>query len=109
MTGYSSGATPRSRVPTRNPRFRKLLRFSLVEMATHEDYLEYLARHKQAGIGRKKLDEPRFVELAEELDRLVRRIDPDDIQLDEWKRGDELRFLLIVEDEEDNENDENDE
>lgn len=70
-------------------------------MAAHEDYLEYLERHKAGGAGRKEMDQVRFAELSEEYERLMRRIDPHDIQLDEWKRGDELRFLLILHEDED--------
>lgn len=63
---------------------------------SYEDYLERLADVH----GRKRLDPETFDALSEEYGRLVSRIDPDDIQLDEWKRFEELRFLLIVEEEE---------
>lgn len=65
----------------------------------YEDYLrrfEELRLH-HAG-ARKRLDRERHRELLEEHGRLLARIDPDDVQLDEWKRLEELRFLLVLPD-----------
>lgn len=69
---------------------------------TDDSYADYIERWTSAEAragGRRRLDAERFAELREEYERLVRRIDPDDIQLDEWKRYEELRFLLLVDDE----------
>jgi hypothetical protein len=63
---------------------------------SHEDYLK---RHAELGARRKRLAPDEYARLYDEYERLVRRMDPADIQLDEWKRYEELRFLLIVEDE----------
>lgn len=68
-------------------------------MASTEDYQNYLARHAPFGNTRKLLDAGEFGRLHDEYQRLLRRLDPDDIQLDEWKRLDELRFLLILSEE----------
>lgn len=66
-----------------------------------EAYLERCADLERRGGGkRKRLERGRFEELRDEHERLVRRMDPDDIQLDEWKRVEELRFLLILEEDE---------
>lgn len=68
-------------------------------MAGSAQYEEYLQRFEQVRSQRKKLDPEAFAELLHEYDRLLARMDPDDIQLDEWKRVEELRFLLILPDE----------
>ncbi len=65
-------------------------------MMSGSGYAEYLARYEQLAGGRKKLDPDQFERLSKEHDRLIRRMDPADIQLDEWKRLEELRFLLIL-------------
>ena len=66
-------------------------------------YTAYLDRYEEAaklaGRGRKQLDEAAFERLNSEHQRLLARLDPDDIQLDEWKRLEELRFLLLIEEE----------
>lgn len=61
-----------------------------------DPYQEYLARWGGVRGQRKKLDPERFEELAFEYERLTARMDPADIQLDEWKRAEELRFLLVL-------------
>ncbi|GEM_PF-4580536 len=63
-----------------------------------DDYTAYLARHAEVGGRRKRLDGPGFERLRREYERLLATMDPADIQLDEWKRIEELRFLLILED-----------
>lgn len=67
-------------------------------------YAAYLARHEDlishGGGARKLLSEEEFARLNHEYERLLARMDPDDIQLDEWKRAEELRFLLIIQEEE---------
>jgi len=68
-----------------------------------EVYLERYAELERRGGRRKQLDRERFDELQAEHSRLVARMDPDDIQLDEWKRVEELRFLLILEEDEEEE------
>jgi hypothetical protein len=66
-----------------------------------DNYEEYLARWKEVRGQRKQLSADRYADLAFEYGRLLARMDPDDIQLDEWKRVEELRFLLILPAEED--------
>lgn len=68
-------------------------------MASPGDYQDYLARYEPFAGKRKRLDTEEFARLHDEYTRLLRRTDPDDIQLDEWKRLDELRFLLVTSDE----------
>ncbi|MBI1784147.1 hypothetical protein HYR69_03305 [Candidatus Sumerlaeota bacterium] len=71
------------------------------------DYQGYLDRFedtaRRTGKARKRLDEEHFLELYAEYERLLQRVDPGDIQLDEWKRLEELRFVLILKDEEEGE------
>lgn len=59
-------------------------------------YELYLARHGGIRSARKRLDREEFDRLNEEYEHLLRRMDPADIQLDEWKRLDELQFLLVL-------------
>ena len=59
------------------------------------EYQDYRARYEEIEGRRKKLDEDEFHGLNDEYKRLCRAVDPADIQLDEWKRLEELRFLLI--------------
>ena len=61
-----------------------------------EDYAEYLTRHSETRGTRKKLGREDYNRLSKERRRLIARMDPDDIQLDEWKRREELDFLLIL-------------
>lgn len=61
-----------------------------------DPYEDYLERWQEVRGQRKKLDRDRFEELEHEYERLVARMDPADIQLDEWKRAEELRFLLVL-------------
>ena len=70
-------------------------------MCSSDRYEDYLDRHGHIRSERKKLDRQEFERLSGEYERLLRRIDPDDIHLDEWKRTEELRFLLIESAEED--------
>lgn len=64
-------------------------------------YRERRAESERRGAGgRKLLSGEEFARLAHEYERLIARMDPDDIQLDEWKRAEELRFLLLIEEEE---------
>lgn len=72
-------------------------------MGDSEAYQEYLERLEEAVGARRRLEAAEFDELLHEFERLELRIDPDDIQLDEWKRVEELRFLLLLgsEDEDD--------
>ncbi len=71
-----------------------------------DNYEEYLARWEEVRGQRKQLTAERYENLAFEYARLLARMDPDDIQLDEWKRMEELRFLLILPAEDDEEFDE---
>lgn len=71
-----------------------------------DSYKDYLARWEEVHGRRKKLTPEVYEDLAFEYERLLARMDPDDIQLDEWKRVEELRFLLILPPEEDEEDDE---
>jgi hypothetical protein len=66
------------------------------------DFEAYLDRHGRVR-GRKRLMPEEFERLKHEYARLKARLDPRDIQLDEWKRMDELRFLLVLPDEDDEE------
>lgn len=66
-----------------------------------DSYEDYLARWAEVQGRRKKLTPEVYEDLAFEYRRLLARMDPDDIQLDEWKRVEELRFLLILPPEED--------
>lgn len=68
-----------------------------------DSYDEYLARWESVHGRRKKLTPEAYGDLAFEYERLLARMDPEDIQLDEWKRVEELRFLLILPSEEDEE------
>lgn len=70
-------------------------------MSGADDYQSYLERHREVGGRRKRLDEAEFDRLGAEFDRLELGMDPDDVLLDEWKRIEELRFLLILSDDED--------
>ena len=72
-------------------------------MSGTEDYQAYLERFESTPGKRKKLDPPDFERLTEENERLKRMMDPDDILLDEWKRIEELRFLLILSEDEEEE------
>lgn len=70
-------------------------------MGKPEAYEEYLERLAEAAGSRRRLEIAEFGELLHEFERLELRIDPDDIQLDEWKRVEELRFLLVLGSEDD--------
>ena len=72
-------------------------------MPTSDPYQDYLDRLSEVGAGHKRLTEDEFGALDSEYERLILRMDPDDIQLDEWKRAEELRFLLILADDEEDE------
>lgn len=61
-----------------------------------DSYEDYLDRWEEVRGRRKKLTPEAYEDLAFEYQRLLARMDPDDIQLDEWKRAEELRFLLIL-------------
>ncbi len=63
----------------------------------YEDYLaRYEAASRLADRARKRLAPEDHERLSREYERLLARMDPDDIQLDEWKRAEELRFLLLI-------------
>ncbi len=64
-------------------------------MDERDSFEHYLARWTDSGGRRKKLTPEEHAELDHEYERLLARMDPSDIQLDEWKRVEELRFLLI--------------
>ena len=66
-----------------------------------EDYQNYLRRAAAAGAGRTRLAPDHCARLMDEYTRLLRSTDPADVQLDEWKRFEELRFLLVIDDDED--------
>jgi Na+-transporting NADH:ubiquinone oxidoreductase subunit NqrF len=72
-------------------------------MNLSDQYEEYLSRWSGTRGERKKLTQDDYEQLTFEYERLTARMDPEDIQLDEWKRLEELRFLLLLpsEDEED--------
>lgn len=61
-----------------------------------DKYEDYLQRWTASRGQRKKLSLEDHNRLSYEYVRLVARMDPDDIQLDEWKRAEELRFLLVL-------------
>ena len=65
-------------------------------MTSQGDYERYLARLGEIRGARKQLLREDFERLSEERARLKARMDPADIQLDEWKRYEELCFLLAV-------------
>jgi Na+-transporting NADH:ubiquinone oxidoreductase subunit NqrF len=65
-------------------------------MNLSDQYEEYLSRWEGARGERKKLTQDDYEQLTFEFERLTARMDPDDIQLDEWKRLEELRFLLLL-------------
>ena len=71
-------------------------------MTAGDEYARYLSRLGEIRGERKRLAREEFERLAEEHARLKARMDPADIQLDEWKRFEELCFLLAV-DEDDEE------
>lgn len=60
-----------------------------------DSYPSYLGRWAGHGGRRKQLSPGEHAELSHEYERLLARMDPEDIQLDEWKRVEELRFLLV--------------
>ncbi len=68
------------------------------------DYADYLRRREEltpaTRNARRLLEPEKFVELWGEYKRLLARWDPADIQLDEWKRMEELRFVLALPDDE---------
>ena len=68
-------------------------------MSLHDEFRAYQARFELTPAGHKELDQGQFEQLHDEHQRLRRRWDPDDIQLDEWKRMDELLYLLLLNEE----------